>query len=128
VGGFPVQVHLVDNKMDLEKTSTVGEVSFDGGDAVYYEGAATQAQAQALGQQFKSMDFFRGKGANVFLTKHDDGTTLAFVVEDGAWNDPAIVSDFETAVRSITPAAGDLPIDMRLVNSHLQVEKDEVIN
>ena len=125
VGGFPVQLDLDDSKMDVEKTSTVGEVTFDGGDAVYYEGSATQAQAQALGQQFKSISFFTGKGANVVLTKHDDGATLAFVVADGTWNNPTMVSAFETITRSVASTVGGLPIDMRLVNTQMQVEKDE---
>jgi hypothetical protein len=127
VGGLPVQVHLVDSKGDVEETSTVGEVSFDGSDGVYYEGSATKAQAQALGQQFESKGFFRGKGVNVLLTRHDDGTTLAFVVAEGVWNNPNKVSDFEAIVRDVAPLVGGLPIDMHLVNTQLQVEKDEVI-
>lgn len=128
VGGFPVQLQLDNTKMDVEATSTVGEVTFTGGDAVYYEGSATQAQAQSIGNQFVTMGFFKGNGANVFLTKHSDGTTLAFVVADGTWNNASLVTDFETIVRSVAPAAGGLPIDMRLLNTQLQVEKDEVLN
>ncbi len=127
VGGLPIQLHLDDSKMDVEKTSTVGEVDFGGGDAVIYEGSATQAQAQALGQQLQTIGYFKGAGTNVFLTKHDDGATLAFVVADGAWNNAAMVSDFEIIVRNVAPTAGGLPIDMHLVNTQLQVEKDEVI-
>jgi hypothetical protein len=127
VGGLPVQVQLVDTKGDVEKTSTVGEVSFDGNDGVYYEGSATKAEAQALGRRFESKGFFRGKGVNVLLTRHDDGTTLAFVVADGVWNNPTKTSNFEAIVRDIAPMVGGLPIDMRLVNTQLQVEKDEVI-
>jgi hypothetical protein len=88
VGGFPVQVQLVDSKMDVEETSTVGKVSFDGGDTVFYEGSATKAQARALGQQFESKGFFTGKGVDVFLTRHDDGTTLAFIVAEEVWTIP----------------------------------------
>jgi hypothetical protein len=127
VGGLPVQVHLVDSKGNVEETSTVGEISFDGSDGVYYEGSADKAQAQALGRRFESMGFFRGKGANVFLIRHDDGTTLEFVVAGEAWDNPSKVSDFETIVRDVAPTVGGLPIDMHLVNTQLQVEKDEVI-
>jgi hypothetical protein len=127
VGGLPVEVHLVDSKGDVKQTSTAGEVSFDGGDGVYYEGSATKAQAQALGRQFESQGFFRGKGVNVFLTTHEDGTTLAFVVADGVWNNPNKVSNFEAIVRDVAPMAGGLPIEMYLVNTQRRVEKDEVI-
>jgi hypothetical protein len=127
VGGLPVQVHLVDSKGNVEETSTVGEVNFDGNDGVYYEGSATKAEARALGQQFKSKGFFTGKGVNVFLTRHDDGTTLAFVVAEGVWNDPNKVSNFEAIVRDVAPMVGGLPIGMQLVNTQFQVEKNEVI-
>jgi hypothetical protein len=128
VGGLPVQVRLVDSKMEVEETSTVGEVSFDGSDGVYYEGSVTKAEAQALGRRFESIGFFRGKGANVFLIRHDDnGTTLAFVILGEAWNDPSRVSSFEGIVRDVAPMVGGLPIDMHLVNTQLQVKKDEVI-
>ena len=128
VGGLPVEVQLLDSKGDVEETSTVGEVRFDGSDGVYYEGSATKAEARALGRQFESMGFFRGKGANVFLIRHDsDGTTLAFVIVGEAWNNPRRVSSFEAIVRDVAPTVGGLPIDVHLVNTQLQVEKDEVI-
>jgi hypothetical protein len=128
VGGLPVQVRLVNSALDVEETSVVGEVRFGGPDGVYYEGSATKAEAQALGQRFESMGFFKGKGANVFLTKHDDGTTLAFVLGvDGAWNNPKVVSSLEAIVRDVAPVVGGLPIDMHLVNTQLQIQKDEVI-
>jgi hypothetical protein len=128
VGGLPVQVRLLDTMGNVEVTSTVGEVSFDGSDGVYYEGSATKAEAQALGRRFESMGFFRGKGANVFLIRHDDdGTILAFVIVGEAWNDPRRVSSLEAVVRDVAPTVGGLPIDMHLVNTQLEVKKDEVI-
>ena len=127
VGGLPVQVRLADSKMDVQETSTVGEVGFDGSDGVYYEGSATKAEAQALGRRFESMGFFRGKGANVLLIKHDDGTTLAFVIVGEAWKDPHHVSSFESVVRDVASTVGGLPIDMQLMNTQLQAEKEELI-
>jgi hypothetical protein len=127
VGGLPIQVQLVDSEGSVEKTSTVGEVSFDGGDGVYYEGSATKAEAQSLGRQFESKGLFTGKGVNMLLTRHDDGTTLAFVVGDGVWNNPSKVANFEAIVRDVAPLIGGLPIDMHLVNAHLQMQKDELI-
>jgi hypothetical protein len=127
VGGLPVQVRLTDSNGDVEETSTVGEVSFDGSDGVYYEGSATKAEAQALGRHFKSKGFFRGRGVNVFLTRHPDGTTLAFIVADSVWNNPGKVSNFEAIVRDVAPMVGGLPIEMHLVTTQLQLEKDELI-
>ncbi|MGD1063928.1 MAG: hypothetical protein ABR860_11770 [Terracidiphilus sp.] len=125
VGGLPVTVQLMDTHEDVEKTGVVGVVQLTGGDAVYYEGYSTLADGQALGQKLQSIGFFTGKGANVFLKKHTNGTTLAFVVTDGAWNDAKMVSDFETITRSVAPSIGGLPIDMRLLSTTLVVEKDE---
>jgi hypothetical protein len=128
VGGLPVQINLVDSKLDVEDASTVGEVKFGGPDGIYYEGSATKAEAQALGKRFESMGFFKGKGANVILARHDDGTTLTFVVGvDGAWNNPKMLSSFEAIARKVAPIVGGLPIDMHLVNTQLKLEKDEVI-
>jgi hypothetical protein len=58
VGGFPIEVQLVDSSGNVEETSRVGEVTFDGGDGVYYFGLATKAQARALGRHFQSKGFF----------------------------------------------------------------------
>lgn len=123
VGGLPIQVQLLNSTQTVEKSSSVGEVDFGGGDAVIYEGTATQADAQALGNQLKTIGFFEGKGANVFVTK-DNGTTIAFVVSDGTWNDANAVSEFETIVRGVASTVGGLPIEMHLVNTTLVVEKD----
>jgi hypothetical protein len=105
----------------------VGEVRFGGSDGVYYEGSATKAEAQALGRHLESMGFFRGKGANVLLIRHDDGTTLAFVVVGEAWKSPGKVSSFEAIVRDVAPTVGGLPIEMHLVDTQLQLVKDELI-
>ena len=129
VGGLPVQVRLVNSNLEVKvEVSTIGEVNFDGPDGIYYEGSATKDEAHALGRRFKSMGFFKGKGANVFLTRHDDGTTLAFVVAvDGAWNNPKMVSGFEAVVRDVAPTIGGLPIEMHLVNTQLEVKKVDLI-
>jgi hypothetical protein len=124
VGGLPVTVQLMDTHEDVEKTGVVGVVQLTGGDAVYYEGYATLAMGQALGQKLQSIGFFTGKGANVFLKKHTNGTTLAFVVTDGTWNNAQMVTDFENITRSVAPSIGGLPIDMRLLSTTLVMEKD----
>ena len=128
VGGFPVQVQLLDGKDDVEESSTVGQVRFDNDNLVYYEGMATREEARALGQQLDSTGFFRGKGANVLLIRHNgEGTTLAFVVADEAWSNPAKVSNFETIVRDAAPAVGGLPIGLHLVNPQLELKKEELV-
>jgi len=73
------------------------------------------------------MGFFRGKGANVLLMKHDDGVILAFVVVGEKWKDPRVLNSLETIVRDVAPTLGGLPVEMRLVNAQLEIEKIEVI-
>jgi hypothetical protein len=127
VGGFPIQVRLITRMREVKQKSTVGEATFPGDDVVYYLGALTESDAQALRQKLKAAGFFQGRGADVFLSKHSDGTMMSFVVGKDAWNNPAAVADFETIVHEAAPAVGGLPIRFRLVNSSLEVKKDEMV-
>jgi hypothetical protein len=126
VGGLPINVQLVNSDKTVEKSSSVGSVAF-GNDTVVYEGSATQAQAQALGQELQTLTYFSGKGVDVFLGKHTDGVTIAFVVSDGVWNDASTVSGFEDLVRQAAPSVGGLPVRLLLLSTTLQKEKDETI-
>lgn len=127
VGGFPVQVQLMNSAKEVEEQSTVGQAVFSGDDAVYYSGSATTAEAQALGQSLKSNGFFQSKGTDVFLSKHSDGKMISFIVRDGAWQEPTLVSEFEKVVHDVAGAAGGLPITLRLMTTRLEVKKTEVI-
>jgi len=127
VGGLPVKVQLLNKDRDVKQQSQVGSVNFTGGDRVFYMGNATAAQAQALGKAFQSEGFFKGKGADVFLAKHSDGTTISFVLGDGAWDDAQVVTDFENFTRQAAPAVGGLPVRLRLESTALDVKKDEVL-
>jgi hypothetical protein len=127
VGGFPLHLRLLNKQFDVKKESNVGKLTV-GNDHIYYFGTATDAQAKALGDALKSAGFFEGKGADVFLSKQTDGTTLSFVVGDGVWNDASLVATFEKIVRDAAPSIGGLPIHLHLENTSLEVKKDEPIN
>ena len=127
IGGFPVQVRMMDKNREVKEESTVGDAVFDGKDTVYYLGAATESEAQALGKELKSVDFFTGKGGDVFLSKHKDGVVMSFVVQDGVWDKPAFVQDFEKIARDSASAVGGLPLRLHLVNTSLEVKKEEWI-
>jgi len=127
VGGFPIHLHLMNKNRDVKKESTVGKVTV-GNDHIYYLGDATQSQAQALGEALKSAGFFIGKGSDVFLTKQTDGSSLAFVVGDGVWDDAAMVASFEKIARDAAPAVGGLPLKLRLENTALEIKKDETLH
>lgn len=126
VGGLPVQVNLLNRNMEAKKSSTIGKMDF-GNDSIFYEGMATQADAQVLDQALKAVGFFTGAGADVFLTRHDDGTTLSFMVVEGAWDNPVKVSNFEDIARNVASAAGGLPIRLQLMNSVHDVKKEIMV-
>jgi hypothetical protein len=128
IGGFPIKVRLLDSSRDVKKESTIGKEAIDGNDHVYYIGTATESDAQALGQELKSLGFFSGKGSDVFLAKHSDGTVISFVVGDGVWEDATYVGDFEKIVREAAPKVGGLPVRLHLDSTSLEVKKDELIN
>jgi len=127
VGGLPVQVQLDNSAETVEKSSIVGSANF-GKDTVVYEGVATQAAAQALGEKLQSDGYFTGRGVDVILSKHPNGTTIAFILANGVWNNPDTVTGYENLVRDVAPTVGGLPIKMLLLSNTLQKEKDETIN
>ena len=126
VGGFPIKVLLVDEDHGVKRESIVGKFS-TGNDHVYYSGAATDVQAQGLARSLSTAEFFVGKGADVFLSRESNETTLAFVVGDGIWDDAEMVAGFEKFVRDAAPVLGGLPIRLRLENTSLEVKRGEIL-
>ncbi|WP_348264777.1 hypothetical protein P8935_09605 [Telmatobacter sp. DSM 110680] len=127
VGGFPVLLRIIDKEKQVKFQSIIGREALEGGDVVYYYGDVPQTQAHALGLTLKADDFFQGRGADVFLSRHSNNTTMSFVVRDGVWQDPAIVKQFEKIARDGANSVGGLPVTLRLMTSQLDVKKDEVI-
>jgi hypothetical protein len=128
LGGYPVEVRLLNKDRDVEKESVVGEVDIAGGDHVYYFGKASDADAHALGLALATEGFLRGKGFDVFLWKQSEGSTIGFVISDGAWDDPAIVADFERIVKQAAPSIGGLPVHLKLMDKQMETKKEEVVH
>jgi len=127
VGGFPIELRLLNKAREVKAQSNIGRVALAGNDDVYYFGTASQSEGRALADALKAGGFFEGKGTDVFLAKHGDGTVLTFVVQRGVWDDPALVADFEATVRKAAPAVGGLPIRLHLDDTSLELKKDELI-
>jgi hypothetical protein len=128
LGGFPVEVRLLNKDRDVEKESVVGKADISGGgDHIYYFGNASDADAHALGLALTKAGFLEGKGFDVFLWKQSEGTTIGFVVSAGAWDDAAIVADFERIVKQAAPSVGGLPVHLKLMNGQMETKKDEVV-
>ena len=125
IGGYPIQVRMLNGSRDVEETSTVGLLVLNGKDHIYYLGDATGSEAQSLGDALKDSGYFSGAGDDVLLSKHDDGVTLSFVVSDGVWDKPDLVSGFEKLARQVAPSIGASPLKLRLVSTTLQLKKEE---
>lgn len=96
-------------------------------DEIYYSGSATKEDAVALGNALKAGGYFTDRGADVLLAKGKDGTIVSFVVKDGFWNQPGILSSFEEVARQAAPSVGGFPIQVRLVNAAREVEKQSTV-
>ncbi len=123
IGGFPVHVRLCDSAWGVHKEVIVGKVDAGGKDEVYYYGSATDAEAGALARALQAAGYLTGAGVSVTLTK-DNGTAIGFVLGNGAWDQPGSVSGFEAIARRVAPAVGGPPVELRLLNSQMEVEKE----
>lgn len=123
IGGFPIHVRLCDSKWGVHKEVIVGKVEAGGKDEVYYYGSAAEAEAEALGRALQGAGYFTGAGASVTLTK-DNGTAIGFVLGDRAWDLQGTVTGFETMVRKVAPVVGGGPVNLRLLNEQMEIEKE----
>ena len=97
-------------------------------DEVRYSGTATEAEAKALGESLKTQGYLADKGVTVVLAKGSGGTTVGFVVQEGAWDNDDNYPAFEHMVRTAGPAVGGLPVKLQYMNSKLEVKKDTVVH
>ncbi len=96
-------------------------------DDISYSGSATKSDAQALGNRLKEIGYLKDRGVSVSVAKGNQGTIVSFVIKEGAWNDPNVVSEFEEIGREIAPAVGGFPMRVRLLNTDRDVEKESVV-
>ena len=123
IGGYPIEVRLIDWTRNLHKELTVGKVVIGARDEIYYFGAATEADATILGNALKTAGYLTDRGASVVISK-GDSTAISFVVDDGAWNRPGVATGFERLVRQVAEHAGGLPIQIRLLDPKMEPKKD----
>jgi hypothetical protein len=122
VGGFPIQVHLVDSHRVVRKKMNVGKATIGTKDVVYYFGDATDADARTLGEALRSAGYFADKGVTVALLK-GEGTVISFVVQEGLWEQPAVFAALDRLVRQIAPSVGGLPVELRLLNRDMDIRQ-----
>lgn len=128
IGGFPIRVRLIDSAFETRKEVGVGRVLVGTKDELYYFGSATESNAGDLANALKSAGIFLDHGVTVFLSDHNGGKNITFVVGDGVWDNSAQLFKFETVIREVAPAVGGLPIQMRLASAQLEIKKIEMVN
>jgi len=72
-----------------------GELISFGNDEVYYTEGVTEEKARAFGAFLQEFGYFIGAGASAQIRKEDGVYVLAFVLQDGAWNELVVVMGFE---------------------------------
>jgi hypothetical protein len=123
MGGFPIQVHLVDAAWTVRKSLAVGKAIIGARDEIYYLGSATEGDARSLGQALRNAGYLEDLGASVVVSK-GHGTALGFVVGGGVWERPEAVAGFERLARKVAASIGGLPIQVRLLNAEMETKKE----
>jgi hypothetical protein len=126
VGGFPIQVHLVDPAWNVHKSLAVGKATIGARDVVYYLGSATEGDAQALGQALRDAGYLDDLGVSVVVSK-GDASAIGFVVGEGVWERGEAVAGFERLIRRVAASVGGLPIQLRLLNAEMETKKDVAV-
>jgi hypothetical protein len=126
VGGFPLQVRLVDAGRTIRKQLTVGKAIIGARDILYYFGSATEADAQSLGRALRTAGYFADSGFTVALLK-GEGTAVSFVVQEGAWDQPDAAATLERLVRQVAASIGGLPVELRLLNREMEVRREVIV-
>ncbi len=127
IGGFPIKVRLIDDHRVLHKELNVGKVESGAKDAVYYFGAATQADAAGLAQGLRSANFLSGLGADIAVSRDNNLTTIWIPLNEGAWDREDTVAGIERMLRQIAPAVGGLPLQLCLLNREREPMKTVVV-
>jgi hypothetical protein len=113
--------------LPLLPSLTKPKVTIGTQDQIFYTGSATQAEAQALGDALKTQGLLQDVGANVFLNKGADGTTISIILKEGTWNNAGMMETFEDIFRRAAPTVGGLPIRVKLLNGEKVVQKEGMV-
>lgn len=127
--GQPLLVRLVDGHLSTKKELQI-EDSFgkrfevSPKESVYFSGGATEDEASKLAQLLTEAKYFQGNAPrDVFLKKTPDGTKIQFIVQDGIWDNPAMVLAHKQLLSSIVPAIKTMPVTLEMVDKFLEVKK-----
>lgn len=126
LGGFPIEVRLVDAGWHVRKSLEVGKAVIGTRDEIYYLGAATESDARALGQALRNAGYLADRGASVTVSK-GEGTAIGFVVSEGVWERADAVAAFARLARQVAPSIGGPPLEVRLLSPEMDPRKEIVV-
>lgn len=106
---------------------SASKVTIGAKDVVEYSGSATKEDAQTLGEKLKQIGYLSDRGVTVILSKDKGETVVSFVVREGAWNQPEMISGFEDIGRQIAPSIGGFPIKVRLTDTSRETKKEMTV-
>jgi hypothetical protein len=69
------------------------------------------------GKALEGTGFFNDRGTSVLLWMGGGPTVVSFVVDEGAWDHPHVVSNFTEIGRRIAMSVGGFPIQVHLVDA-----------
>jgi hypothetical protein len=126
IGGFPIQIHLVDSVWTVHKSLGVGKVTIGAKDVMYYLGSATEDDAQALGKALRDAGYLADLGVTVVVSK-GAGAAIGFVVGEGVWDQRDAVAGFGRLGRRVAGSIGGLPIQVRLLNAEMETKAETAV-
>ena len=124
IGGFPIQVRLVDSAWTVRRSLEVGKTMIGVRDAIYYLGSATEGDARSLGSALRDAGYLKDLGVSVVVSK-GDVTAIGFVLSEGVWEQPEAVAGFAALARRVAVSIGGLPVQVRLLDAEME-SKNEV--
>ncbi len=121
VGGPPLTVHLIDDKLNTKETLsiTIAEhwLEFSEQETVIYFSNVTEDEARTLGQALHDIGYFDDSApAMVMLEKSNEDFTVSFLVPDGTWDSQEQIDIFEGMGRQIAPTLGVNQLTVQLVD------------
>jgi hypothetical protein len=93
-------------------------------DEVYYYRRATKEDALALGEALRRIGFFNNRGTSVLLWMGGGPTVISFIVNDGAWDHPNVISNFGEIGRRVATSVGGFPIRVHLTDAGRIIRKE----
>jgi hypothetical protein len=96
-------------------------------DEVFYYRRATKEDALALGHALQRTGFFNDRGTSVLLWMGGGPTVVSFVVDEGAWNHPNVISNFTEIGRRVAMSVGGFPIQVHLVDAQRNVHRKMLV-